>query len=297
MHCHTITEIYVVLKGFDGNGNRKIAGPLDCLYMPVGCYHATRALSDEDVEFLWIHDRQEPLGAAHYPDTEDIPCPPMHMVRFADLAPSWQSSQAREVGFLRWLVTYVRGVSNAEQVTADGSLTNENTALGVLGIQPASQQPLEVAEVPLVYFVARGWVVVASEHEGDSAEVLGPRDVLHVPAGAPHPSPIRKVNARTPSCATLARTAIAPRERRADGSGPGAPPSATVIRAVTAASRARSADVRTVERNGAVRTRRTTCRRPQLRPCCVPLSPAPQAGWSLQRPSRSARFGSRRPAA
>jgi hypothetical protein len=51
----------------------------------------------------------EPLGAAHYPDTEDIPCPPMHMVRFADQAPSWQSSQAREVGFLRWLVTYVRG--------------------------------------------------------------------------------------------------------------------------------------------------------------------------------------------
>ncbi len=190
MHCHTITEIYVVLKGrvisFDGNGNREIAGPFDCLYMPVGCYHATRALSDEDVEFLWIHDRQEPLGAAHYPDTEDIPCPPMHMLRFTDLAPSWQLSQAREVGFLRWLVTYVRGASDAEQVTADGPVTNENIALGLLGIQPGNQQPLEAAGVPLVYFVARGQVVVAFEHEGHSAEILGPRDVLHVPAGAAH---------------------------------------------------------------------------------------------------------------
>ncbi len=190
MHCHTITEIYVVLKGrvvsFDGNGNREIAGPLDCLYMPVGCYHATRALADEDVEFLWVHDRQEPLGAAHYPETEDIPCPPMHMVRFADLAPSWESSQAREVGFLRWLVTYVRGGSTSAEVAADGSLTNENIALGLLGIQPANQQPLEAAEVPIVYFVAQGQVVVCSHQNGGLAKVLGPRDVFHVPAATAH---------------------------------------------------------------------------------------------------------------
>lgn len=188
MHCHTITEIYVVLKGrvvsFDGNGNREIAGPLDCLYMPVGCYHATRALSDEDVEFLWIHDRQEPLGAAHYPDTEDMPCPPMHLVRFDDLVPSWQSSQAREVGFLRWLVTYVTGASRSEQVAADGSLTNENIAVGLLSIQPGNQQPREVAQEPLAYVVVRGQVVVTSEQDGGGAEVLGPKDVLHVPAGA-----------------------------------------------------------------------------------------------------------------
>lgn len=190
LHCHTITEIYVVLKGrvvsFDGNGNREIAGPLDCLYMPVGCYHATRALADEDVEFLWIHDRQEPLGAAHYPDTEDIPCPPMRLVRFADLTPSWQSSQAREIGFVRWLMTYVRGGSRPEGVATDGSLTNQNIALGLLGIQPANRQPLEAAGVPLVYFVAQGQVAVSSHRSDFPAEVLGPRDVFHVPLGTAH---------------------------------------------------------------------------------------------------------------
>lgn len=190
LHCHTITEIYVVLKGrvvsYDGNGNREIAGPLDCLYMPVGCYHATRAMADEDVEFLWIHDRQEMLGSAHYPDTDDIPCPPMHMVRFADLAPSWESPQAREIGFVRWLVTYVRGGSVSEEVAGDGSLTNKNIALGLLGIQSANVHPLETAEVPIVYFVAQGQVVVCSDQHGGPVKVLGPRDAFHVPAGTAH---------------------------------------------------------------------------------------------------------------
>ncbi len=78
------------------------------------------------------------------------------------------------------------GGSIAEQVTADGSPTNENIAPGLLGIQPGNEQPLEAAEVPLVQFVARGQVVLASAGKGASAEVLGPGDVLHVPAGAAH---------------------------------------------------------------------------------------------------------------
>ena len=190
VHCHTITEIYVLLKGrvvsFDGNGNREIAGPLDCLYMPPGCYHATRALADEDVEFLWLHDRQEPVGAAHYPDSDDVPCPPMHVVRFVDLAPSWEAPQAREVGFLRWLVTWVRG-SSAPGVLPDGSVPNENIALGLLGILPANQQPMGALACSVVYFVAQGQVVVTLEQDGaGKATVLGSRDLLHVPAGAAH---------------------------------------------------------------------------------------------------------------
>jgi len=190
LHCHTITEIYIVLKGqvvsFDGNGNREIAGPLDCLSMPPGCYHATRALAGEDVEFLWVHDRQEALGAAHYPDTDDIACPPMQMVRFADLAPSWDAPQAREVGFLRWLVTWVRG-SSTPDVGPDGSLANENIALGLVGILPANHQPMGAAAYPVVYFVAQGHVVVALEQDvGGRGTVLGPRDCVHVPAGSAH---------------------------------------------------------------------------------------------------------------
>ncbi len=187
IHAHTITETYVVLSGqlvgYDGNGNRETAGPLDCVSMPPGCYHATRALVASDVELLWVHDRQEPLGAAHYPDTDDVPCPPMRPVPFVPLVPTWDAPQAKEAGFLRWHATWIHA-GDTDDARPDGSLTSPNLSLGITGILPANQQPTAARDAPAVYFVARGRVVVTSD-EGDPT-VLEPRDCLHVPAGTRH---------------------------------------------------------------------------------------------------------------
>lgn len=189
LHSHTIAEIYVVLKGrvisSDGNGNREVAGPLDCLYMPPGCYHATRARGDEDVEFLWLHDRQEPLGSAEYPE-EPVPCPEMKMVRFEDLVPSWGAHQAKEVGYLRWLASWVGGKTGLD-LNPEASVSSDNIALGFMGLLPANKQPMRAQACAVAYFVVRGHV--AATIEGDAAGealTLGPKDCLYVRPGEAH---------------------------------------------------------------------------------------------------------------
>ena len=175
MHAHTIAEIYVILGGrvvsFDGNGNREIAAPLDCLYMPPGCSHATRAVADADASFLWLHDRQEPEGAARYSDAPEA-CPAMRLIRFQDLEASWDGHQAKEVGFLRWAVTWVR---------------SDTVALGLMGLLPANAQPLRSLPCAVVYVVARGRVV-ATVGEGSERRrlLLGEQDCLRVEPAEPH---------------------------------------------------------------------------------------------------------------
>lgn len=187
IHAHTITETYVVLAGrlvsYDGNGNQEVAGPMDCVSMPPGCYHATRALAGSDVELLWVHDRQEPLGAAHYPDTDDNPCPPMRPVPFAPLVPTWDTPRAKEAGFLRWHATWIHA-GEGDAVSDDGSLASSALSLGVTGILPANQQPMAERPDAAIYFVARGRVALTAD-ETDPV-VLEARDSVHVTAGTRH---------------------------------------------------------------------------------------------------------------
>ncbi len=163
MHAHTIAEIYVILRGrvvsIDGNGGREIAGPLDCLYMPPGCFHTTRALVTEDVEFLWLHDRQEPEGAARYAD-EPPPSPEMRLVRFEDLDPSWEGPQAKEVGCLRWAVSWV-GAATGTDLNPGTSIASDTVALGLMGLLPANAQPVRSQPCGVVYVVARGQSVAS----------------------------------------------------------------------------------------------------------------------------------------
>jgi mannose-6-phosphate isomerase-like protein (cupin superfamily) len=190
LHCHTIAEIYVILKGrvigSDGNGNREEAGPLDCLYIPPGSYHTTRNSGDEDVEFLWLHDRQEPVGLADYPEEELVPCPEMKTVRFEDLVPYWGSHQAKEPGYLRWLASWVGGTRSLD-LNPEASVSSDNIVLGFMGILPANKQPMRAQPCAVTYFVVRGHVAVAlGEGASGKALMLGPKDCLHVPPQEPH---------------------------------------------------------------------------------------------------------------
>ena len=68
----------------------------------------------------------------------------MRIIRFDDLEPSWDGDQAKEVGFLRWAVTWVR---------------SDTVALGLMGVLPANAQPLRSLPCGVVYVVARARVV------------------------------------------------------------------------------------------------------------------------------------------
>jgi quercetin dioxygenase-like cupin family protein len=196
IHRHTITEIYVVLRGrvmsFDSNGHRAVAGPLDCLHTPPGCYHATRALGDADVEFLWVHDRQEPEGAGDYADAPP-PGPAMQVVRFADLEPSWDAPKARDVGFLRWSVAWVGGGGpDLERGVAVGS---DTIAMGLMGLLPGNRQPRHAQPCGVVYLLARGDVVAEVEDRDGPPQRLAVGDCLAVAAGEVHA--LRNVGADT----------------------------------------------------------------------------------------------------
>jgi mannose-6-phosphate isomerase-like protein (cupin superfamily) len=180
MHRHTVAEIYVVLRGrvvsFDSNGHRAVAGPLDCLYMPAGCYHATRALPDADVEFLWVHDRQEPVDAGDYAD-EPGPGPAMTVVRFDDLEPSWAARSAKEVGFLRWSATWVDGAGHGPSVLSD------TIEMGLMGLLGANRQPTQAQPCGVVYLLVHG-EVVADVDGAPRRMAVG--DCLSVAAGEQH---------------------------------------------------------------------------------------------------------------
>jgi mannose-6-phosphate isomerase-like protein (cupin superfamily) len=113
VHIHSITEIYVILKGevesFDGVGNVHRAGPLDCLYIPAGVPHAVRTIGDTDLELIWLHDAIEKVGVSVYLDGPG-PFPAddeVKLIRFTDLAPDWSGSKAKEGGHLRWSANWV----------------------------------------------------------------------------------------------------------------------------------------------------------------------------------------------
>lgn len=187
LHAHTVTEIFVVLKGemtsFDGNGGVHRAGPLDCIVLPPGCYHGLANLGREDVLVLVIHDRLERKGSAQYTDESRLPCPAMQLVSFRELEPNWQGHMAKQTGYLRWLASWLGGF-NGLDFHPGQSIKNEHAALGFMGMMPYNKQPRHRNESGVVYFVAQGNIAVSGP--GGREEIAGLYDTIYVPPGEEH---------------------------------------------------------------------------------------------------------------
>ena len=137
LHIHTITEIYVILAGhvesLEPEGGGSIAGPMDLVFIPPGAPHCVRTVGAEDVLLLWIHDAQEPNGAARYVDSPDLvgtDFPRARVLAHDALEPSWNGRGAKEPGRMRSTVSYIGGETGQVNFNRGVAEPSSRVALG-----------------------------------------------------------------------------------------------------------------------------------------------------------------------
>lgn len=191
VHTHTMTEIYVILEGtvesIDGVGNTHIAGPLDCLYIPKGVPHGVRTVGDAPVKLLWVNDDIERWGVSVYQEGPG-PHPPVNpdepevrLIPFLDLEPNRSAPRAKDLGFLRWHVSWVGGARTGTNYNPDHAAQNARIGLSLCVLQPANTMSDAAAPGNALHVVVRGRGVVASRGQ---PQVVGPQDAIFCPAGA-----------------------------------------------------------------------------------------------------------------
>lgn len=189
VHVHSVTEIYVILKGevesFDGLGRVHRAGPLDCLYIPAGVPHGVRAVGDQDLELVWLHDGIERLGVSTYLEGEgSFPADDeVSLVPFRELEPNRINPRAEETGHARWSASWVGGPEGYVNYNRGRAALNERIGVGLTVIMPGSRHVPHSHPVGEIYVVLKGRGV--ARIEGESLEV-GPLDGIYHPAGDVH---------------------------------------------------------------------------------------------------------------
>ena len=187
VHTHSMNEIYVILTGqvesFDGVGNRHIAGPFDCLYIPKGVPHGVRTVGDVAVKLLWVNDETEKWGVSRYQEGPGpIPADDeVLLIRCVDLEPNWSAPRAREPGFLRWSISWVGGDTTGPNCNPGKAAANERVGVSLTVVQPANRMCGEPAAGNRLVVVVRGDGVMTV---GGHPEVVGAQDAIFCPAGA-----------------------------------------------------------------------------------------------------------------
>ncbi len=120
LHIHTVTEIYVILRGrvesLEADGRTVTAEPGDCLCIPPGAPHGVRAIGDEDVVLVWVHDGNELRGTARYLEAgeEEPGAPAVRVIRGEDLSPEQPETVG---GRLRTQAKWLQERVTLEQLT------------------------------------------------------------------------------------------------------------------------------------------------------------------------------------
>ena len=107
------------------------------------------------------------------------------IVRFRDLEATWTTRQAREPGFMRWLVTWVGGPAGHINTNPDTAITSTNCAVGMMYLPRGQRQAgKHVHGVTEIYVVLEGTLegFDASGHPHRA----GPLDCTYIPVGCPH---------------------------------------------------------------------------------------------------------------
>jgi mannose-6-phosphate isomerase-like protein (cupin superfamily) len=191
LHYHSVAEIYIVIKGqlegFDGKGEKHVAGPLDCVYIPKGVPHGVRNCGSEECELIWVHSGIEKKGTSVYfmdgiytgpPQVDEI-----SVVNFRDLEPSYDAYRAKEIEFSRWMVNWVAGPSGYENFNRGQAVENDKVSIGMTVVQPAQKI------VPHSHHTAEHYVVLKGKaliNCGQGNQELGKLDGVYVPPCLEH---------------------------------------------------------------------------------------------------------------
>ena len=139
VHVHSVTEIYVILKGevesYDGVGRTHRAGPFDCLYIPAGVPHAVRAIGDEDLELIWIHDGIERHDVSVYLEG-DGPFPSERevvLIPYRGLRPGQPMPGGDADG---WSINWVAGPAGMVNYNPGRAEPNAKIAMGMTVVPP-----------------------------------------------------------------------------------------------------------------------------------------------------------------
>jgi len=190
LHYHSVTEIYVILKGqvlgWDGKHDEHIAGPMDCIYIPAGVPHGVRCYGTEEVEVIWLHDQIEKKGTTRYYTMEDKITTPqvgeISVIKFNDLEPQWNGPNVREPGHLHWLINWVGGREGFINLNPKYAAVSDHVAMGLLVVLPAQKQVSRSGSSAELYIVIRGTTLVDT---GNGNVQLNRLDAVHLAAGKP----------------------------------------------------------------------------------------------------------------
>ena len=191
LHYHSVTEIYVVLKGhlmsYDGKGQTHRAGPMDCIYIPAGVPHGVRNCGSEDCELIWVHDGIEKIGTSVYYFDGIVTGPAqvdeISVINFLDLEPSYAAHRAKEVGYMRWLVSWVGGPAGYENYNRDIAAVSDKVAIGMTVLYPSQKQVSHSHSDAEVYVVMRGKALI---NMGERNQEIKRLDGVYIPAGTMH---------------------------------------------------------------------------------------------------------------
>jgi mannose-6-phosphate isomerase-like protein (cupin superfamily) len=107
------------------------------------------------------------------------------IIQFRELEPSWNTKQAKEAGFMRWLITWVGGPAGFINTNPGTAVESTQCAVGMMylprGQRQAGKHTHSVTEI---------YVVLQGELEGFDASGhphrAGLMDCTYIPAGCPH---------------------------------------------------------------------------------------------------------------
>ena len=107
------------------------------------------------------------------------------IIRFRDLEPTWTTKQAKEPGFMRWLVTWIGGPEGFINTNPGTAIESRNHAVGMMYL-PVGQRQADKH----VHGVTEIYVILQGELEGFDASGhphrAGPWDCTYIPVGCPH---------------------------------------------------------------------------------------------------------------